>query len=168
MRCFSQYRLACCAPDEKPDCAAELAAYTGADREQPLLAGARSEGKVVWYTSLAGASFKEPMKAFEANYPGVKVEVYRSQSSDLGKRIMTENKAKGFYMDALETTLPLQKLLHESKMMTPFTSPHLTRYPDIAERKADKSLYPWAVDSGLTINNTSIPAASVKITTKIC
>ena len=96
------------------------------------------------------------------------MEVYRSQSSDLGKRIMTENKAKRFYMDALETTLPLQKLLPESKMMTPFTSPHLTRYPDIAERKADKSLYPWAVDSGLTINNTSIPAASVKITTKIC
>ena len=37
------------------------------------------------------------MKAFEAKYPGVKVEVYRSQSSDLGKRIMTENKAKPLY-----------------------------------------------------------------------
>ena len=36
------------------------------------------------------------MKAFEAKYPGVKAEVYRSQSSDLGKRIMTENKAKPF------------------------------------------------------------------------
>jgi len=87
---------------KKPTTLAELAAYTGADREQLLLAGARSEGKVVWYTSLAGASFKEPMKAFEAKYPGVKVEVYRFQSSDLGKRIMTENKAKRFYMDALE------------------------------------------------------------------
>lgn len=106
------------------------------------------------------------MKAFEAKYPGVKVEVYRSQSSDLGKRIMTENKAKRFYMDALETTLPLQKLLHEDKMMTPFTSPHLTRYPDIAKRKADKGLYYWAVDresySGLAINKTSITAARVK------
>lgn len=82
---------------KKPTTLAELAAYTGADREQLLLAGARSEGKVVWYTSLAGASFKEPMKAFEAMYPGVEVEVYRSQSSDLGKRIMTENKAKPLY-----------------------------------------------------------------------
>ena len=54
---------------KKPTTLAELAAYTGADREQLLLAGARSEGKVVWYTSLAGASFKEPMKAFEAKYP---------------------------------------------------------------------------------------------------
>ncbi len=69
-------------------------------------------------------------------------------------------------MDALETTLPLQKLLHEDKMMTPFTSPHLTRYPDIAKRKADKGLYYWAVDresySGLAINKTSITAARVK------
>ena len=151
---------------KKPTTLAQLAAYTGADREQLLLAGARVEGKVVWYTSLAGASFKEPMKAFEAKYLGVKVEVYRSQSSDLGKRIMTENQAKRFYMDALETTLPLQKLLHEGKMMTPFTSPHLTKYPDIAKRKADKGLYFWAVDresySGLAINKASITAASVK------
>lgn len=69
-------------------------------------------------------------------------------------------------MDALETTLPLQKLLHEDKMMTPFTSPHLTRYPDIAKRKADNGLYYWAVDresySGLAINKTSITAARVK------
>jgi iron(III) transport system substrate-binding protein len=151
---------------KKPATLAELAAYMGADREQLLLAGARVEGKVVWYTSLAGASFKEPMKAFEAKYPGVKVEVYRSQSSDLGKRITTENQAKRFYMDALETTLPLQKLLLEGRMMTPFTSPHLSKYPDIAKRKANDGLYFWAVDresySGLAINKTSIPATIVK------
>ena len=39
------------------------------------------------------------------------------------------------YMDALETTLPLQKLLHEDKMMTPFTSLHLGKYPDIRTTK---------------------------------
>lgn len=35
----------------KPASLAELAAYTGADREQILLAGAKAEGKAVWYTS---------------------------------------------------------------------------------------------------------------------
>ena len=44
---------------KKPVSFAELAAYTGADREQRLLAGAKTEGKVVWYTSLAGSSYKE-------------------------------------------------------------------------------------------------------------
>src|SRR5512142_3365297 len=33
-----------------------IAAYTGPDRESRLLAGAKTEGKVVWYTSLAGSS----------------------------------------------------------------------------------------------------------------
>jgi hypothetical protein len=33
----------------------ELAAYMGADREKILLEGAKSEGKVVLYTSLSGA-----------------------------------------------------------------------------------------------------------------
>ena len=32
----------------KPASLAELAAYTGADREQILLAGAKAEGKAVW------------------------------------------------------------------------------------------------------------------------
>ncbi len=66
------------AQSKKPVSLAELAAYVGADREQILLAGAKSEGKVVWYTSLAGGSYKALVEAFEAKYPGVKVEVYRA------------------------------------------------------------------------------------------
>ena len=31
----------------------ELARYIGADREQVLYAGAKAEGKLMWYTSLA-------------------------------------------------------------------------------------------------------------------
>ena len=49
----------------KPATIAELATYRGADREQLLYAGAKSEGKIIWYTSLAGDSYKEMVKAFE-------------------------------------------------------------------------------------------------------
>ena len=42
------------------------------DREQRLAAGAEAEGKVVWYTSLAGSSYKELAQGFEKKYPGVK------------------------------------------------------------------------------------------------
>ncbi len=44
---------------QKPATLAELAAYSGADREQLLLAGAKAEGKVVWFTSFTGSSYKE-------------------------------------------------------------------------------------------------------------
>ena len=38
----------------KPLPLADLALYKGADREQALVSGAKKEGKVVWYTALAG------------------------------------------------------------------------------------------------------------------
>lgn len=97
----------------KPASLAELAAYTGADREQILLAGAKAEGKVVWYTSLAGGSYKEIAAAFEAKYPGVKIETYRGSSQDLMAKISAEAQAKRFLVDTVETTLPLLRVLRE-------------------------------------------------------
>src|SRR5919106_560689 len=72
----------------KPKTADELAAYLGPDREQILLEGAKTEGKVVWYTSLAGASYKGIVKAFGEKYPDVKIEVYRAGSKDLTPKIL--------------------------------------------------------------------------------
>src|ERR1043166_2426977 len=56
----------------------QLAAYNKPDREKVLYAGAKSEGKITWYTSLAGESYKQLAAAFEAKYPGIRVESYRA------------------------------------------------------------------------------------------
>ena len=69
------------AQSRKPSSIAELAVYRGPDREQILYAGAKAEGKIIWYTSLAGDSYKEMVKAFETRYSGVKVESYRAAAS---------------------------------------------------------------------------------------
>src|SRR5678815_3437521 len=79
--------------------APDLAAYAGADREQRLVAGAKAEGKVVWYTSLAGSSYKELAKGFESKYPGVKIEPYRGTSSDIMTKISAEAQAKQIIAD---------------------------------------------------------------------
>jgi hypothetical protein len=42
----------------KPTSVTEIVTYNGPEREQLLYTGAKSEGKVVWYTSLAGDSYK--------------------------------------------------------------------------------------------------------------
>ena len=67
----------------KPMTLTEIATYSAADREQLLYSGAKTEGKVTWYTSLAGDSYKGMVKAFETKYPGVKVEAYRVSGSCL-------------------------------------------------------------------------------------
>jgi ABC-type glycerol-3-phosphate transport system substrate-binding protein len=78
----------------KPATVAEIAAYNRPDREQVLFAGAKQEGKVVWYTSLAGDSYKAIARAFEAKYPGVRLESYRAGGSDLVPRMVEEAKAR--------------------------------------------------------------------------
>ena len=131
---------------KKPATLAELVAYTGADREQILVVGAKAEGKVVWYTSLAGSSYKELAQGFEKKYPGVKAEVYRAASNDLLARIDAEAKARQYLADTIETTLPLLKSLREDGLLAVYYSPYLVKYPAHAKESAGKGLYYWGVN----------------------
>ncbi|HTN70696.1 MAG TPA: extracellular solute-binding protein [Methylomirabilota bacterium] len=153
------------AQPKKSPSLAELAAYTGADREQRLLAGAKAEGKVVWYTSLAGSSYKELAKGFETKYPAVKIEPYRGTSVDLMTKIVAESEAKHFLADAIETTLPVLRFMREGKMLTPYTSAPLGKYPPNAKERADRGLFYWAIDRetymGVGYNTNIIPASAI-------
>jgi iron(III) transport system substrate-binding protein len=153
------------AQGKKADPLAELAAYRGADREQRLLVGARAEGKVVWYTSLAGSSYKELAKGFETKYPGVQIEPYRATSGDLMTKIVAEAEAKKFLADVIETTLPVLRYMRENKMLTAYTSPPLGQFPPKAKENADRGLFYWAIDRetymGVGYNTNIIPASAV-------
>ena len=152
------------AQGKKPGTLSELVAYTGADREKILAAGAKAEGKVTWYTSLAGSSYKELAQGFEKKY-GVKVEVYRATSNDLMARISSEAKARQYLVDTIETTLPLLKSLREDGLLAVYTSPHLQKYPAYAKEKAGNGLYYWGVNResfiGVGYNPNVIPANAV-------
>jgi iron(III) transport system substrate-binding protein len=149
----------------KPLSIAQLAAYNKPDREQVLYAGAKNEGKMTWYTSLAGNSYKELAAAFEAKYPGVKVEAYRATRQELGARILAESQAKRYIVDTIETTLPLLKLLRDNKLLAPYYFPTQAKYPDHVKEKGPTGLFYWAIDReshiGLAYNKNSIPGALV-------
>src|SRR5439155_22910897 len=88
----------------KPVSIAELRTYRRADRERVLYAGAKVEGMVVWYTSLAGGSYKEIVSVFEAKYSGAKVESSRTAGNDLVGRIEGEGKSSTHIAGANEPT----------------------------------------------------------------
>ncbi|HEX9661335.1 MAG TPA: extracellular solute-binding protein [Candidatus Binatia bacterium] len=140
---------------------AQLAAYNKPDREKVLYSGAKAEGKIMWYTSLAGGSYKELAKAFETKYAGVKVEAYRGTRQELGARIMAETQANRPIVDTIETTLPLLKLLRDNKLLVPYYFPTQAKYPEHVKEKGPKGLYFWAIDReshiGLAYNKNSIP-----------
>jgi iron(III) transport system substrate-binding protein len=127
----------------KPSSAAELASYAGADRERLLIEGAKREGKLVWYTTLAAEQNKQISSAFEAKYPGLKVETFRTGSSALTQRLLTEAQARRHIADALETTLPGLITFRDNQLLLPYTSPHLAAFPDDAKEKAPKNLVYW-------------------------
>ena len=130
----------------KPKSAGDLATYLGADREKILYEGAKSEGKVVWYTSLAGASYKELVKGFEKKYPGVKVEVYRAGSKDIAPKVLNEAQAGKYLADMLETTPGILLLFHDKKILRRYSSPALAKFPDDAKIKAEGSSVYWVTD----------------------
>ena len=129
----------------KPTTISELVTYNGKDREQVLYAGAKSEGKVTWYTSLAGDSYKAMVKAFEGKYSGVKVEAYRVSGSDMTVRMVEEAKAKRHIVDAVETTEGNLMFMRDAFLLRPYHSPHFASYPEEAKEKGERGLYFWAI-----------------------
>jgi iron(III) transport system substrate-binding protein len=124
---------------------AELVTYSGKDREQLLYGGAKGEGKVTWYTSLAGDSYKGMVKAFETKYPGVKVEAYRVSGSEITTRMTEEARAKRYIADTVETTEGNLMFMRDAFLFRPYYSPHFASYPEDAKEKSERGLYFWAI-----------------------
>ena len=141
----------------------DLANYRGADREEVLKAGAKKEGKLVWYTSLT--AHRDIANVFEAKYPGIKVETYRAGPTDLSRRLLTEAEARRGIADLIETTPSTLMLMRDNKLLMPYFSPHLTAFPDESKEAADKTRVYWTTDResmvSLGYNTNMLRAAAV-------
>jgi iron(III) transport system substrate-binding protein len=144
---------------------AELAAYQGADRQKLLEEGARKEGTVSWYTSLAGDIIDRHAEAFRAKYPFVKVEIFRGAENELVTKITQETQAQQPSFDVLESQISAIKLLFDAKVMTPYYSPNVAAIPDDFRTKLPSGLYESATDRISLIsfgyNTNLIPASAV-------
>jgi iron(III) transport system substrate-binding protein len=143
----------------------ELVTYKGKDREQILYTGAKVEGKVTWYTSLAGDSYKGMIKAFESKYPGVKVESYRANGGEITNRMVEEAKARRPIVDTIETTEANLMFQREAFLLRPYHSPHFAAYPNDAKQAGERGLYFWATAResyiGFAYNKSLLPKDAV-------
>jgi iron(III) transport system substrate-binding protein len=95
---------------------------TSPDREQKLAEAAKKEGSLTLYTSLAQKDIAPLVKPFEDKY-GIKVKVWRSSSENVLQRIVSENTAKRYDVDAIQTTSVQLESLHREKQLQPVDSP---------------------------------------------
>jgi iron(III) transport system substrate-binding protein len=104
--------------------AAEVAGYSGPDRMQKLIEGAKKEGELTMYTSAQSDDMGALVSAFEKKY-GVKVSVWRSSSENVLQRALSEAQARRATMDIAETNGPEMESMHREKLLQAVKSPHL-------------------------------------------
>ena len=102
--------------------------YRGADRDARLIEGAKREGSVVLYTSLAPTESQPLAAAFEQKY-GIRVELWRALSDQVVRRAVTEAQARRYDVDVIETNGPEMEMLAREQLLAEFYSPHLADLP---------------------------------------
>src|SRR5262247_1761326 len=122
--------VAACAPAaaQSPEKNAAVYRYQGADRAQRLAEGARKEGALVVYTSLATSESVPLTQAFEKKY-GVKVQLWRSLSSQVMQRALNEARARRDAVDVIETNAPEVEALARERVLARFDSPYIADIP---------------------------------------
>jgi iron(III) transport system substrate-binding protein len=79
--------------------------YQGSDREQKLIAGAKQEGEVVFYSGMIVNQALRPVtEAFEKKYPFVKMTFWRADSEVIATKVAAEMRAHNPAGDVIEGT----------------------------------------------------------------
>jgi iron(III) transport system substrate-binding protein len=101
----------------------ELAVYTGADREQRLLEGAKREGEITIYTSAQTTDLGPVIEAFEKKY-GIRANLWRAGSEAVLNRALQEARAGRHTVDVIETNGPELESMSREQILQKVTSPH--------------------------------------------
>ena len=116
-----------CAPaigQVKPNATAEdVGLYSGRDRPQRLLEGAKKEKELNLYTSAQSDDMGALVGAYEKKY-GVKVNIWRASSEKVLQRAVAEARANRNTVDVVETNGPEMESLHREKVLQQIKSPH--------------------------------------------
>ncbi|WP_030903056.1 ABC transporter substrate-binding protein [Streptomyces sp. NRRL F-5126] len=110
-----------------------------APAKQPgqLLAQARKEGKLLWYTTFADDDVAEMVSAFEKTYPGVKVEALRLSADKLPSRLVTEQRGGKFNADVISAdSEPVYQLIKVGTL-APYRVPEIPPLPPQLEDLPD-------------------------------
>ena len=108
---------------------ADLALYTGVDREQILIDGAKKEGgKVILYTS--NSQIEGLMQDFQKKYPFLTVDVLRSQNTQIQQRLVEEFRANNVLADVVESSGTGMGQMAPLDFFQEFVSPDAAAYQD--------------------------------------
>jgi ABC-type Fe3+ transport system substrate-binding protein len=113
-------------------CALSPAAHAAqADPRSPaLVEGAKKEGKMVFYTSVETEFARSLTGAFEAKYPFIKTDVFRSSHEKIFSRMNIERQTSTFTADVMSVGEFETYHMQKRGFTAPYKSPFAAVYPD--------------------------------------
>ena len=103
------------------------ASYAWAQSEAELIAGAKKEGKVVFWSSMRIEDSRALAAGFEVRHPFIKVDIFRAGGEQIVNRALTEHLAGKTTYDVLNAFA--LKVLQNKGLLQPYAAPEATHYP---------------------------------------
>ena len=119
---------------------ASLRPLSSAEREAKLLAGAKKEGSVVWYTTDGPQPTQQILRAFAKKYPGVKPEFIRGKSREIADRITSEARAGRDFFDLAKTSTETFNM-YQDTIFARYDSPTKEEIPNSMKDEKWASLF---------------------------
>ncbi len=103
--------------------------YTGDDRQQMLVEGARAEGELVFYSAMIVNQALRPIsEAFMKKYPFIKLTYWRAESSGIFTKLSAESRAGKVVADVVEGTGVGESVI-QAGLAQPYVTPALAEIP---------------------------------------
>jgi iron(III) transport system substrate-binding protein len=124
-----------------------------------MIAAAKKEGKVTWYTSVDVKVAEVVAKAFRADYPDIDIDVERAGSERVFQRINQEYQSSIHNVDVVNSSDASHFLYwKEQKWLAPHTPPDVKRFP--AQYKDPEGYYAaWRATLSVMGYNTKLVEA---------
>lgn len=100
------------------------------DPQRALVEGAKKQGKMVFYTSVETEFARVLTSGFEAKYPFIKTDIFRSSHDKIFSRLNTERKAGSFAADVLSVGEFETYHMQKRGLLAPYKSPQAAVYPE--------------------------------------
>ena len=140
-----------------PTTVAEIANYTGGDRQRILEDGAKREGTLTIYTT--GTQIAPLVDRFRQKYPFVRVQMLRASSVEVATKVTQEYAAGVFLVDAFELNTDGLILPRDQGVLQPFTSPEAVNFEANAVEGGRHWISARESYTGIGYNAAKIPAA---------
>jgi ABC-type thiamine transport system substrate-binding protein len=109
-------------------CSLSFVTQLHAQSQSALVDGAKKEGKLVWYTSMAVDTSKPLLDAFLKEYPFINAELVRAGEEQLVNRILSEIRAGRWGFDVLSNS-SIETMI-ERKIIAPYLAPDREQFMD--------------------------------------